>query len=470
MSSSSPPTALALPWFDQRSGGTIADFLRNNKPPEEVLLNFLVNPSPAPRPLTPLTGGGGGGGEYESLAMARPCETSHGPDFSGLLFEGSSIKSEDDAAADDGLNGELIAFDQIDADMARDSFSLFGGAAAVDDSSNGNSHDGIELEVCSPSRSVGAAAAASALLNFPLNNFLAQHGSSFLAAAAAAAAAGVAPDGSELVGFEAAPAEIHAQSCSNLVGDWSLPPDTILLPSSHGGSHGSESNNAGSSSGTNNMVHQYNLQCGSCQILHCIIHSNVQESKTPSLRSTDATGRATTPCCTLGFVWTMDFPPPWSSRLLTPCLFVLCRFPVGNAEYVKQFLLQYSLLRRKEGFVLRHDSTGSFDTGGASGFGIGPDCLNESSASFPKQLGRSLFSDLHSASDTLNAFGKQHLLGPSKANRSSSLDSMDPGDGSNLPVKPPKSNAAAQVSFCRPPAKGMSFSLGKEPASSRCPI
>lgn len=32
------------------------------------------------------------------------------------------------------------------------------------------------------------------------------------------------------------------------------------------------------------------------------------------------------------------------------------RFPVGNAEYVKQFLLQYSLLRRKEGFVLRHDS------------------------------------------------------------------------------------------------------------------
>ncbi|XP_024522953.1 uncharacterized protein LOC9663395 isoform X2 [Selaginella moellendorffii] len=460
MSSSSPPTALALPWFDQRSGGTIADFLRNNKPPEEVLLNFLVNPSPAPRPLTPLTGGGGGGGEYESLAMARPCETSHGPDFSGLLFEGSSIKSEDDAAADDGLNGELIAFDQIDADMARDSFSLFGGAAAVDDSSNGNSHDGIELEVCSPSRSVGAAAAASALLNFPLNNFLAQHGSSFLAAAAAAAAAGVAPDGSELVGFEAAPAEIHAQSCSNLVGDWSLPPDTILLPSSHGGSHGSESNNAGSSSGTNNMVHQYNLQCGSCQILHCIIHSNgVQDTK---LEIHGCDGQSYNAVLHTRFCVDDGFPTTLEQQIV--------EFPVGNAEYVKQFLLQYSLLRRKEGFVLRHDSTGSFDTGGASGFGIGPDCLNESSASFPKQLGRSLFSDLHSASDTLNAFGKQHLLGPSKANRSSSLDSMDPGDGSNLPVKPPKSNAAAQVSFCRPPAKGMSFSLGKEPASSRCPI
>ncbi|XP_024532862.1 uncharacterized protein LOC9650160 isoform X2 [Selaginella moellendorffii] len=468
MSSSSPPTPLALPWFDQRSGGTIADFLRNNKPPEEVLLNFLVNPSPAPRPLTPLTGGGGGG-EHESLAMARPCETSHGPDFSGLLFEGSSIKSEDDAAADDGLNGELIAFDQIDADMARDSFSLFGGAAAaatttaaaMDDSSNGNSQDGIELEVCSPSRSVGAAAAASALLNFPLNNFLAQHGSSFLAAAAAAAAAGVAPDGSELVGFEVAPAEIHAQSCSNLVGDWSLPPDTILLPSSsHGGSHGSESNNAGSSSGTNNMVHQYNLQCGSCQILHCIIHSNgVQDTK---LEIHGCDGQSYNAVLHTRFCVDDGFPTTLEQQIV--------EFPVGNAEYVKQFLLQYSLLRRKEGFVLRHDSTGSFDTGGASGFGIGPDCLNESSASFPKQLGRSLFSDLHSASDTLNAFGKQHLLGPSKANRSSSLDSMDPGDGSNLPVKPPKSNAAAQVSFCRPPAKGMSFSLGKEPASSRCPI
>jgi hypothetical protein len=31
-------------------------------------------------------------------------------------------------------------------------------------------------------------------------------------------------------------------------------------------------------------------------------------------------------------------------------------FPVGNSEYVKQFLLQYSMLRSKEGFILRHDS------------------------------------------------------------------------------------------------------------------
>jgi hypothetical protein len=74
----------------------------------------------------------------------------------------------------------------------------------------------------------------------------------------------------------------------------------------------------------------------------------------------------------------------WRTKLI---LELYGRFPVGNAEYVKQFLLQYSLLRRKEGFVLRHDSLASLATGGI-GLGMTSErVMNASAGCLPKQMG-----------------------------------------------------------------------------------
>lgn len=78
------------------------------------------------------------------------------------------------------------------------------------------------------------------------------------------------------------------------------------------------------------------------------------------------------------------------------CLFsgFYIRFPVGNAEYVKQFLLQYSLLRRKEGFLLRHDSLSTSSDAG-SGLSIDSDgVVNASGSRLPKQMGQSALPDL----------------------------------------------------------------------------
>ncbi|KAG0598536.1 hypothetical protein M758_12G082400 [Ceratodon purpureus] len=122
----------------------------------------------------------------------------------------------------------------------------------------------------------------------------------------------------------------------------------------------------------------------------------------------------------------------------------LKRFPVGNAEYVKQFLLQYSLLRRKEGFVLRHDSLAS----GGLGMGMSSERVMGGSAGCqPKQMGHMVLPDvLCTSSDFSNsgcAYGKAGL-GQNKMHRSGSIDSTDNADVTVGPAKPPKSNAAAQ--------------------------
>lgn len=49
-------------------------------------------------------------------------------DFSALLFDSKGIDGDRAAYAEDTLNGELIAFDEIDADIAKDSFALFSGS------------------------------------------------------------------------------------------------------------------------------------------------------------------------------------------------------------------------------------------------------------------------------------------------------------------------------------------------------
>ncbi|KAG6542648.1 hypothetical protein Mapa_015979 [Marchantia paleacea] len=68
----------------------------------------------------------------------------------------------------------------------------------------------------------------------------------------------------------------------------------------------------------------------------------------------------------------------------------MVEFPVGNAEYVKQFLLQYSLLRRKEGFVLRHDSLSA----GTEGSCLSDRVMVTSAIRLPKQLGHSSLPDM----------------------------------------------------------------------------
>lgn len=67
------------------------------------------------------------------------------------------------------------------------------------------------------------------------------------------------------------------------------------------------------------------------------------------------------------------------------------RFPVGNADYVKLFLLQYSLLRRKEGFVLRHDSLAS----GGLGINMSPEqIMGANVGCLPKHMGHMVLPDV----------------------------------------------------------------------------
>ena len=61
---------------------------------------------------------------------------------------------------------------------------------------------------------------------------------------------------------------------------------------------------------------------------------------------------------------------------------------------MKQFLLQYSLLRRKEGFVLRHDSWSSHGSGGL-GMGMSLErAMGANSGCMPKQMGHMVLPDV----------------------------------------------------------------------------
>ncbi|KAJ7541393.1 hypothetical protein O6H91_10G057700 [Diphasiastrum complanatum] len=128
--------------------------------------------------------------------------------------------------------------------------------------------------------------------------------------------------------------------------------------------------------------HLSKLQCDCCQLLRCIIHSNgIQDTK---LEIHGHDGQSFHAVLHTKFC----IGDGCSAKIELQ----MVEFPVGNAEYVKQFLLQYSLLRRKEGFVLQHDS----------------------------------------------------LAANTKLHQSNSLDGIDDAEISAVPIKPPKSNAAAQ--------------------------
>lgn len=154
-----------------------------------------------------------------------------------------------------------------------------------------------------------------------------------------------------------------------------------------------------------NLRQQSMLRCESCQLLRRIIHSNgVQDTK---LEIHGCHGQGYHAVLQTRFCIDDGFPSTLEQQIVD--------FPVGNSEYVKQFLLQYSMLRSKEGFILRHDSL-----------------------QVPMDLS-------FIAPELVFGGAKTQMLNQSGQSKMNDGDcSTDHADASVLPVKPPKSNAAAQ--------------------------
>ncbi|KAH7285679.1 hypothetical protein KP509_33G040700 [Ceratopteris richardii] len=147
------------------------------------------------------------------------------------------------------------------------------------------------------------------------------------------------------------------------------------------------------------------LQCESCQILRRIIHSNgVQDTK---LEIHGQHGQSYHAVLQTRFCIDDGFPSTLEQQMVD--------FPVGNSEYVKQFLLQYSMLRNKEGFILRHDSLQV--------------PMDLSCITSERMMGGASMQMLNQSGQSTVTHGGC---------------STDPTDTSPIPVKPPKSNAAAQ--------------------------
>jgi hypothetical protein len=88
--------------------------------PDEPFFNFTGFNIPMPTfniltPLPPINSG-----------RSERVEGVSEQDFSALLFD-TKCNDSQGVCADDTLNGELIAFDEIDADIAKDSFAIFNG-------------------------------------------------------------------------------------------------------------------------------------------------------------------------------------------------------------------------------------------------------------------------------------------------------------------------------------------------------
>ncbi|KAH7287029.1 hypothetical protein KP509_32G033900 [Ceratopteris richardii] len=154
-----------------------------------------------------------------------------------------------------------------------------------------------------------------------------------------------------------------------------------------------------------NIGQSNSVQCESCQLLRRIIHSNgVQDTK---LEIHGKQGQSYHAVLQTRFCIDDGFPSTLEQQMVD--------FPVGNSEYVKQFMLQYSMLRSKEGFILRHDSL-----------------------QVPMDLSCI-------GSERLMGGGNMQLLNQQGQNTLAQGNcSTDPADTSVLPAKPPKSNAAAQ--------------------------
>ncbi|KAH8937246.1 hypothetical protein BDL97_16G017200 [Sphagnum fallax] len=364
--------------------------------PDEPFFNFTGFNIPMPTfniltPLPPINSG-----------RSERVEGVSEQDFSALLFD-TKCNDSQGVCADDTLNGELIAFDEIDADIAKDSFAIFNGT-----------HDPFILNPpASPLR-------INVPSSYPPSQSSRIYPMYFSPTAMFAPRSYIGAEAEGLMEVEdRAPVNVeHGASTSggsnpmsSVTGamDWGgMPPEgTLIQP---------------------NLVqpHTQQLQCDSCQILRRIIHSNgIQDTK---LEIHGCDGQSYHAVLQTRFCIDDGFPASFEQQMV--------EFPVGNAEYVKQFLLQYSLLRRKEGFVLRHDSLCTGGDGRLTSMGVASEgMMNTLARRMPKHMGSHIMlPELLCTSS-----------GPHKVHRGGSVDSTDHPDANVVaPVKPPKSNAAAQ--------------------------
>lgn len=170
-------------------------------------------------------------------------------DFSALLFDSKGIDGEA-AYAEDTLNGELIAFDEIDADIAKDSFALFSGSH--DSYMNNPPMSPVRLEV--PSYHAPSPGSR-------LPNSMTCPSTIFSAGSYMVGDPGGMVDVEDRAfvsmehGASTSGGTHPLNSCGGAPSDWGMPREGPMQP------------NFG-------QAHNQQFQCASCQILRRIIHSN----------------------------------------------------------------------------------------------------------------------------------------------------------------------------------------------------
>uniref|UniRef100_A0A7I4CRH2 Uncharacterized protein n=1 Tax=Physcomitrium patens TaxID=3218 RepID=A0A7I4CRH2_PHYPA len=430
------------------------------KPPkdfntDEQFFNFSAFNIPAPtgNMLTPLP----------PLNIRRSGRSDGGPepDCNALFFDGKEVDG-DAAYAEDTLNEELIAFDETATDIAKDPFAHFN--VSLDSYINNPPISPVSLEVptpvCSLERVVPSMTCPSTICTTGFymvgdtGGLVDMEDRAFVSVEYGASTSGGA----------------HSMNFSGTPLNWDMVREGSIQP------------NAGKSQ-------NQQFQCASCQILRRIVHSNGGFYVVPSMANVRLTDHdeivestlldiaafdilqlvlrlVGVACCmriqdtkleihgcdgqsyhaVLQTRFCIDdgFPASFEQQMV--------EFLVANAEYVKHFLLQYSLLRRKEGFVLQHDSLASHGSGGV-GMGMSSErVMGANGRCISKQIGHiappEVLCNSSAYSSSGCTYGKAGLK-QDKFHGSGSIDSSDNADASVGLVKPQKSNAAAQFLYCR---------------------
>ncbi|XP_024363597.1 uncharacterized protein [Physcomitrium patens] len=378
------------------------------KPPkdfntDEQFFNFSAFNIPAPtgNMLTPLP----------PLNIRRSGRSDGGPepDCNALFFDGKEVDG-DAAYAEDTLNEELIAFDETATDIAKDPFAHFN--VSLDSYINNPPISPVSLEVptpvCSLERVVPSMTCPSTICTTGFymvgdtGGLVDMEDRAFVSVEYGASTSGGA----------------HSMNFSGTPLNWDMVREGSIQP------------NAGKSQ-------NQQFQCASCQILRRIVHSNgIQDTK---LEIHGCDGQSYHAVLQTRFCIDDGFPASFEQQMV--------EFLVANAEYVKHFLLQYSLLRRKEGFVLQHDSLASHGSGGV-GMGMSSErVMGANGRCISKQIGHiappEVLCNSSAYSSSGCTYGKAGLK-QDKFHGSGSIDSSDNADASVGLVKPQKSNAAAQ--------------------------
>lgn len=220
----------------------INEFLKTPKDvnSDEPFFNFTSFniPTPTCNMLTSLP-------SFNSRRSGRG-EAASEPDFSALLFDSKGTDTEG-SYVEDTLNGELIAFDEIDADIAKDSFALFSG-----------SHDGymhnppispLRMEVPAYVPSPGSRLTS---MSFPPTIFTS---GSYMGGETGGI---MELEERAVVSMEhgaSTSGGTHPRICGGTPLDWGMSREGPLQPNLA-------------------QSHIQQLQCASCQILRRIIHSN----------------------------------------------------------------------------------------------------------------------------------------------------------------------------------------------------